>query len=265
MQLLKFLKSIDKRTVLAASTVIGLGIVIFTLLSELSSMRTEFREQSTEMVNLYQKASAGILGQTVRRNVVINMRDEIRRVNKSISVQKAFKIAEIFYDKGTAYSVDPLLLFALAKHESRFNDSIVKNGVKVLIKNDSSGASGPFQFLPSTARILCRAHFPPIEYSEGVMGSWETATELEALYMYICGLSYNGNIDLMIADHSGGPREAVSYKNNKPVREQTTLMIRDVRKTLENLKRTIQENGSLSSEMTQEDLEKVSRKDSLGS
>jgi hypothetical protein len=141
---------------------------------------------------------------------------------------RAYQKAEaIMKECETRYpSVKPFLLLAVQCRESAFLDSTRDSSGCSSQVVSSMGARGAWQFVPSTARLICDAL--GISYSDRVFTDVSLSTRMAAKYFDILWAVY-GNDTLALADYNGGPRQALYYQcDKKKLSEETTVFIRDV-------------------------------------
>ena len=106
---------------------------------------------------------------------------------------------EIINDAGRAHGVDPRLVAAVARRESRFNSSAVS----------PVGACGVMQLMPATARYL------------GVTNIFDARENVFAGTRYLRTLldTFHGDLDLALAAYNAGPGAVQKYNGVPPYRE----------------------------------------------
>jgi len=98
-----------------------------------------------------------------------------------------------------AYGVDPRLIVAVARRESRFNPNAVSR----------VGACGLMQLMPATARLLGISDI--FDVRQNVFGG--------AQYLRMLLDSYHGDLNLTLAAYNAGPAAVQKYKGVPPFRE----------------------------------------------
>lgn len=112
---------------------------------------------------------------------------------------------DLFIAAGNRHGVDPALLSAVAKAESRYNPRAVS----------SAGAIGLMQLMPGTARSLGVDPTSPAQAVDG-------AARLLASHLR----SYGGRVDWALAAYNAGPGAVKRYGGVPPYAETTTYVKR---------------------------------------
>jgi len=98
-----------------------------------------------------------------------------------------------------AYGVDPRLIVAVARRESRFNPNAVSR----------VGACGLMQLMPATARLLGISDI--FDVRQNVFGGTQ--------YLRMLLDSYHGDLNLTLAAYNAGPAAVQKYNGVPPFRE----------------------------------------------
>jgi len=153
-----------------------------------------------EMTADMQELRAGIDFGSVRRKLLLGMRDEILRVNESLSLANAYGYAELLLDATDRYpSVDPILLLSIGIVESEFDTKA----------RSPAGARGLYQIWPATGRML--AGMLGWEYTNEMLHDSARNTEMAALYLDVLMTAYN-DLGMALAEYNGGPINAGYYR-----------------------------------------------------
>jgi soluble lytic murein transglycosylase-like protein len=137
---------------------------------------------------------------SIRRQLVLGMRDEVLRVNEALSLAEAHHYAEILLDATDRYpSVDPSLLLSIGIVESEFNSKA----------RSRAGARGLYQIWPTTGRML--AGMLGWQYTDAMLYDVERNTEMAVLYLDILLSAYN-DLGMALAEYNGGPINAGYYR-----------------------------------------------------
>jgi soluble lytic murein transglycosylase-like protein len=134
-------------------------------------------------------------------------------VNSNVPIH----LASIFADAGRTHGVDPRLVAAVARRESRFNARAVS----------PVGACGLMQLMPSTAKYLGVSNV--FDARENVFGG--------ARYLRTLLDAFDGDLDLTLAAYNAGPGAVRKYNGVPPFRE-TRDYVRIVRASYEKSLRT---------------------------
>jgi hypothetical protein len=153
-----------------------------------------------EMRAELQELQAGVDFGSVRRQLHLGMRDEILRVNDSLSLSDAYYYAELLLDVTDRYpSVDPILLLSIG---------IVESGFETKARSPAD-ARGLYQIWPATGRML--AGMLGWEYTNEMLYDEASNTEMAALYLDVLMTAYN-DLGLALAEYNGGPINAGYYR-----------------------------------------------------
>ena len=108
-------------------------------------------------------------------------------------------MAPIFVEAGDRYKLDPLLIAAVARQESRFRPRVVS----------PVGARGVMQLMPRTARAL------------GVKDSFDPRQNIFGGAKYLRQLlnQFRGDVNLSLAAYNAGPGAVKKYRGIPPYRE----------------------------------------------
>jgi soluble lytic murein transglycosylase-like protein len=163
-------------------------------------VQKQLDETVAEMTAGMQELRAGVDFGSVRRRLLLGMRDEILRINDSLSLSDAYHYAELLLDSTDRYpSVDPILLLSIGIVESGFNDKA----------RSPADARGLYQIWPATGRML--AGMLGWEYEKEMLYDSERNTEMAALYLDVLLTAYN-DLGLALAEYNGGPINAGYYR-----------------------------------------------------
>jgi soluble lytic murein transglycosylase-like protein len=140
-------------------------------------------------------ASAARKAKPSRAKKVKHVYTATARVDKRVPAS----LRPIIEQAGRRHKVDPRLIAAVARRESRFRARAVS----------PVGARGLMQLMPRTARWL------------GVKDSFNPRQSIFAGTKYLSMLlrKYNGNIDLTLAAYNAGPGAVKKYRGIPPFRE----------------------------------------------
>lgn len=113
-------------------------------------------------------------------------------------------LAGIFREAAERYSLDPLLLVAVARQESRFRPDAVS----------TVGARGVMQLMPGTAADV------------GVRNSFDARQNIfgGARYLRMMLNQFGGRIDLSLAAYNAGPGAVRKHRGIPPYRETTAYV-----------------------------------------
>jgi soluble lytic murein transglycosylase-like protein len=165
-----------------------------------ATVEEQLNETVLEMQASMQELSAAVNFDSVRRQLLLGMRDEILRVNSNVSLSEAFHYAELLIDVTDKYpSVDPVLLLSIG---------IVESGLDTRARSPAD-ARGLYQIWPSTGRML--AVMLGWEYTDEMLYDPVCNTEMAALYLDILMTTYN-DLGMALAEYNGGPINAGYYR-----------------------------------------------------
>lgn len=122
------------------------------------------------------------------------------RSSRSVAAKGAPpELASILHDAARRYSIDPRLLIAVARQESRFRPDAVS----------PAGARGVMQLMPATAAWL------------GVKNAFDPRQNIcgGAKYLKMLLDTFNGDISLSLAAYNAGPGAVKKYRGSPPYRE----------------------------------------------
>lgn len=178
---------------------------LFLQYRKMEIMTAEFRYDSDLKTRQIQRLDAGIEFQSKRAKFLTIARDSIiRKHNRRISSEEAYSIAEFILYVCEKYNLNPVLLFAIGRQESRFERSAVSE----------KKAVGLFQIHPLTGRILC--DILNLEYHSKLLFDMKTNTVMAGKYLDYLRAEYN-DIELMLIGYNAGPKWADRFRANKKV------------------------------------------------
>ena len=190
---------------------------------EIRNLQGEFKKDCDIKTKQIQRLDAGIDFQTKRAKFLIVARDSIlKKHRKSLTDGEAYRIAEFGLYVCEKYRLNPVLLFAVGRRESRFD-----------IKAESNkGAKGIYQIMPLTGRILCDAL--DIEYNESMLFNMKVNTEMAGKYLNYLQSEYS-DLDLILIGYNAGPKWANRYRVDKKTKlpEETIEYVKAVKKYYE--------------------------------
>ena len=142
-----------------------------------------------------------------RQKTILYMKDvmtrEWERVGIKIDYEKAYRKAEAIMVESEKYpDLQPLFLMAIQRCESSFMDSLVS----------PAGAIGPWQLMPSTARLLCESL--NLSYNPKYLYDPIWSTKLACRLIGVLYANYS-NDEQVIADYNGGPWQAYYLVSDK--------------------------------------------------
>ena len=130
----------------------------------------------------------------------VDLKSDFKTINKNngTELNKKEKIEKIIFEKSKKYGVDPLLIRAIAKNESGFNDKAVS----------PVGAKGVMQLMDSTASEM------------GVKNPFDPEENIEGGVKYFSFLLNKfGDIKLAVAAYNAGPGNVRKYGGIPPFKE----------------------------------------------
>jgi soluble lytic murein transglycosylase-like protein len=169
----------------------------------LGALERQRQESSAAMAGFerkLQRLESGIGFDAKRRQLLLGMRDHIMRVNPRVSLDDAYRYAELALDASEKYpTVDPLLLLAIGTVESRYDPQA----------RSPADARGLYQIWPSTGRLLLRA----LGWNDDADALYdpEKNTQAAALYLDILFSVYS-DPQLVLAEYNGGPVNAGYFR-----------------------------------------------------
>ena len=143
-----------------------------------------------------QQLESGYAFEARRRHLLLGMRDHILKANAHVSLDNAYRYAELALQASERYpSVDPLFLLAIGLVESGYDPSA----------RSHADARGLYQIWPSTGRLLVRAL--GWTYDDSILFDPEKNTQAAALYLDVLFSTYN-DPHMVLAEYNGGPLNA---------------------------------------------------------
>jgi len=143
-----------------------------------------------------QQLESGYAFEARRRHLLLGMRDHILKANAHVSLDNAYRYAELALQASERYpSVDPLFLLAIGLVESGYDPSA----------RSRADARGLYQIWPSTGRLLVRAL--GWTYDDSILFDPEKNTQAAALYLDVLFSTYN-DPHMVLAEYNGGPLNA---------------------------------------------------------
>jgi len=180
---------------------ICLLLIVAVLLGHqaMRAIDAQHNESSSRMARVerrIQELESGIGFDSRRRRLLLGMRDQILRANPHVSLQEAYRFADLALAATEKYpAVDPLLLLAIG---------VVESGYDPRAKSRAD-ARGLYQIWPSTGRLLVRAL--GWNYDESTLYNPEKNTEAAALYLDMLFSTYS-DPRMVLAEYNGGPLNA---------------------------------------------------------
>jgi hypothetical protein len=139
-----------------------------------------------------------------RRRLLLGMRNQILMANPRVSLDDAYRYAELALAASEKYpAVDPLLLLAIGVVESGYDP----------LAESPAGARGLYQIWPSTGRVLARAL--GWNYDDTTLYEPAKNTAAAALYLDMLFATYD-DPRMVLAEYNGGPRNAAYYRASAP-------------------------------------------------
>jgi hypothetical protein len=139
-----------------------------------------------------------------RRQLLLGMRNRILTANPHVSLDDAYRYAELALAASEKYpTVDPLLMLAMGVVESRYDPQATS----------PAGARGLYQIWPSTGRVLARAL--GWNYDDTTLYQPAKNTAAAALYLDTLFSTYD-DPRLVLAEYNGGPLNAAYYRASAP-------------------------------------------------
>lgn len=212
-------------------TTISILVLASMFYGQLHTIKATQTETNVENIKTNQFLLSTINWSTQRNKVILFMREQIKTEWElmaanghpvNVDLNKAYVKAEAIMKECERYDVgiDPLSMLAVQRTESRFLDSAVS----------CMNARGSWQFVPSTALLLCQAL--GLTYSDKVYSDPVVSTRLAGKYFEVLYAVYPDSLELArFADYNGGPLQAQLYiYNRKMVCEETRTFIDSVSK-----------------------------------
>jgi len=199
------------RILIIALTVISLAILSLALVfyNQIINVKTKQSEANVQNVKTNQFLLSTINWSTERQKTILFMRDEIInewvRIGAELNYDKAFVKSECIMRECERYpQVEPFAMLAVQRTESDFLDTLVS----------SREARGSWQFVQSTAMLLCQAL--GISYNDRIYSDPVVSTRLAGKYFDILYACYPDSCELArFADYNGGPQQAAYYRFSK--------------------------------------------------
>jgi hypothetical protein len=193
--------------------ILGLAALFYR---QLTNVKTVQIESNIENVKTNQFLLSTINWSTQRQKTILYMRDliisEWKRIGAKMDYNKAFVKSEAIMKECERYPVvDPFAMLAVQRVESSFLDTLVS----------VRGARGSWQFVTSTAMLLCQAL--GITYSDKVYVDPVLSTRLAGKYFDVLYAAYPDSCDLArFADYNGGPQQAMNFLYSKSLLSKET-------------------------------------------
>lgn len=186
-----------------ALVILLLTAVLLVQFVQLHMIKTSVEKDSVLKGRQIQRLDAGIDFQNKRSQFLMVARDSIiMKHNKGLTDGEAYSIAEYTLYICEKYKLDPVLLFAVGRQESKFDVNAVS----------SEGAKGMYQLFPLTARMLCDGM--GMVYSEPILFDLKSNSELAGKYLSYLKAEYN-DMDLVLIGYNAGPRWVENYRHDK--------------------------------------------------
>lgn len=201
--------------------IIGISIIIFAIISYLAytKIKGDLFNVVTNQLKTTQFLLSNIDYKTERQKLVLFSRDKILEANKDISFDMAYTIASTNIKYCEMYhSIDPFLLLAIQRVESRFNPKAIS----------PMGAMGVCQVMPVNARHLSKCFgicFSDTMLLENVDFNTRCAVQIldDALASY-------KSKDGAIAYYNGGTYSAYYYiMGNPKVPDETKQYVPNIK------------------------------------
>ncbi len=190
-------------------------------------------EQKTQQLN------SGVRFDSRRQRLLLGIRNEIIRANHRIGISDAYQYAQFVLLASDKYpTIDPLLFLAVGIVESGYNVSATSH----------ASAAGLYQIVPTTGRMLARTL--SWEYSPEMLYDPRKNTEMAALYLDIL-LSTHNDLELVLAEYNGGPRNAHYFRaGSSRLAEETRDYVPKVMGVYERLKNRFEAEEHQQAELT---------------
>jgi len=209
----------------------AMGGLAYFFLTQISTIKTKQNLSTIENVKTNQFLMSTINWSNQRQKTILFMRDQIidewTRISEKPDFDRAYQKSEAIMKECERYpNLKPFLLLAVQWRESSFLDSTRdSSGSKCIVKS-YRGAQGSWQFVQSTARLLCEAL--GISYSDKIYTDVSLSTRLAAKYFDILWATY-GNDTLSCVDYNGGPIQVQYYLYDKgKLADETKIFAKDV-------------------------------------
>ena len=189
--------------------ILTIGIAVYAF-HHVSLLDEQLKSTMGRVERNIQRLDAGISFDSKRQQLTLGLRDEIMKVNSTVSFNQAYEYAELMVRASEKYpSVGALMLLAIGTVESGYDPRATSQ----------ANARGLYQILPSTGRLLARAL--NWEYSDDVLYDPEKNTEMAALYLDILFAVYNDE-QMVMAEYNGGPLNAGYFRaDSSQIAEET--------------------------------------------
>lgn len=207
--------------------VLSIGLA-FNAFKKAALVEQQLEDTTAEMKAAVQDLRAGVNFDSVRRRLLLGMRDEILRVNGRLGLDEAYLYAELLLDASDKYpSVDPLLQLSIGIVESGFDTRA----------RSAADARGLYQIWPSTGRML--AGMLGWNYNDEMLYDSARNTEMAALYLDILMTTYN-DLGMALAEYNGGPVNAGYYRaKSRRTAAETADYVPKVLKQYDRLAKTL--------------------------
>lgn len=198
---------------LGFSVSIFLAGILFNQQQTIKDLKKEIRRKDLEDYQIKQL----IDWDSKKTKFVLITRDSIiKKYHPEIEEKEAFDIANFILLSSLRRKIDPILLLAMARRESRFDTKAKSN----------KDARGILQVIPSTARMLCDAM--GIEYYDGMLFDYKINIELATKYIDYLRADYSSIEDILIG-YNAGPGWIKIYRKKKKIPKETFEYIRAIR------------------------------------
>lgn len=214
--------------VLLFVVIVGIALIAVIFHEQLVTIKSTQKETRIENTRTNQFLLLTISWLTQRQKMLLYMRDiiikEWQRAGAEQDYNKAYVKADAILKECERYPrIDPFSMLSVQRNESSFLDTVTS----------SAGARGSWQFMTSTAMLLCEA--TGILFNDRVYTDPVISTRLAGKYFEILFAAYPESCDLArFADYNGGPTQAYYYLYNKSkLSEETRTFVNNVYNTRE--------------------------------
>lgn len=219
--------------ILMGLLIVAIGLLSVVFYRQLTSLKDTQHENNTQNILTNQFLLSTINWSTQRQKTILFMRDKIikewERIGVDPNYDRAYQKAEAIMKECERYpNIKPMILLAVNRRESSHLDSTKDSSGARIVMTSPAGARGSWQFVPSTARLLCDAL--GISYSERVYTDVAISTRMAAKYFDVLWAAY-GNDTMSVADYNGGPMQAHYYMRDRTkLSDETRGFVPDVLK-----------------------------------